>query len=147
MASTYLSLNYHIITATKHRRPLIATAWRARFHEYLGGTIRGLDGVPLAIGGVADHVHMLVALRATHRLSDFMREAKKASSAWAVAHGDPSFLWQESYAAFTVGVSHLHAVRAYILNQEQHHAKLSSEEQLKDLLNKAGVRYDPKHFE
>jgi putative transposase len=147
MATTYLSLNYHIVTATKERQPWIEPAWRGRFHEYLGGTISGLDGVALAVGGVADHVHLLVALRATHRLSDFVREVKKSSSAWATQHGNPSFKWQESYAAFTVGRSQLEAVRRYVLNQEQHHAHRSSTEEMRELLEKAGVAYDARYFE
>jgi REP element-mobilizing transposase RayT len=147
MATTYLNLNYHIVTATKDRQPSIGSSWRPRFHEYLGGTIRGLEAVPLAIGGVADHIHVLVGLRATHRLSDFVREMKKASASWATQHGDPAFKWQESYAAFTVGTSQLEAVRAYVLNQEQHHARRSSAEELEDFLRRAGVAYDPKYFE
>ena len=147
MATTYLSLNYHIVTATKDRRPWIAPSWRPRFHEYLGGTSRGLEAVPLAIGGVADHVHLLIGLRATHRLSDFVRELKKAGVCWAVRHGDPAFQWQQSYAAFTVGTSQLEAVRAYVLNQEHHHAQRSSAEELQDFLRRAGVSYDPKYFE
>src|SRR6476646_9073663 len=82
MGSTYLSLHYHLVFATKNREPIIAADWRPRLHEYLGGTIKGLGGVPEGVGGVADHVHLLVGLRATHCLADVLRELKKASSAW-----------------------------------------------------------------
>jgi putative transposase len=56
MGSTFLSLHYHIVFSTKDRRPLIKSTWRSKLHEYLGGTIRGLSGVPEIIGGVEDHV-------------------------------------------------------------------------------------------
>lgn len=82
MSSTYLSLHYHLVFSTKNRDPFIALAWRARLHEYLGGTVAGLGGFPQGVGGVADHVHLLVGLKATHTLADFMRELKKASSVW-----------------------------------------------------------------
>lgn len=82
MSSTYLSLHYHIVFSTKERRPMIADAWKSRLHEYLGGTVKGLDGFPQRVGGVADHVHLLVGLKSTHCLADFLRELKKASSAW-----------------------------------------------------------------
>ncbi len=147
MATTYLSLNYHIITATKNRDPLIVNSWRSRFHEYPGGSVRGLDGIPLAIGGVADHVHLLVGLRARHCLSDFVRELKKTSSVWAARHGDPAFQWQDSYAAFTVGISQIEAVRTYVLSQEEHHAHRSSKDELKQWLQKAGIHYNPDFFE
>src|SRR5687767_13287442 len=66
MGSTYLSLHYHIVFSTKERRPLIGADWRPRLHEYVGGTVRGLGGVAETIGGVENHVHLLVGLKATH---------------------------------------------------------------------------------
>ena len=65
MPSTHLSLQYHLVFSTKERYPLILKEWRADLHAYLGGIVKGLNGVPLAIGGVADHAHLLVGLRAT----------------------------------------------------------------------------------
>src|SRR5258706_16402439 len=102
MASTYLSLHYHLVFGTKHREPIIAADWRSRLHDYLGGTIRGLGGFPEGVGGVADHVHLLVGLKATHCLADVMRELKKASSVWVHEEIGEAFAWQEGYAAFTV---------------------------------------------
>jgi putative transposase len=90
-----------LIFATKDREPLIAPSWRAALHEYLGGTVRGLDGVPQGVGGVADHVHLLVGLKATHCLADFMRELKKASSAWAAdATRAANFRWRKAMQLF-----------------------------------------------
>ena len=98
MPSTYLSLHYHLVFSTKNRAAFIAPDWRARLHDYLGGTIRGLGGYPEGVGGVADHVHLLVGLKATHCLSDVMRELKKASSIWVHKEvGLRSFAWQEGY--------------------------------------------------
>ncbi len=92
MPSTYTSLLYHLVFATRNREPLIPSAWRARWHDYLGGTVRGLGALPQGVGGVADHVHLLVALKPTHCLSDFVRELKKASSLWvADTTGGPAF--------------------------------------------------------
>jgi len=126
MGSTFLSLHYHIIFATKHRKPSIAAAWRDRLYEYLGGTVRGLQGIPEAIGGVDDHVHLLVALRATHTLADFVRELKKAATAWMKDQKlDLQFAWQEGYAAFTVSPTARGGVRTYIANQPDHHRRKS----------------------
>ena len=148
MPSTYLSLHYHLVFSTKNREPAIATEWRARLHEYLGGTIRGLGGFPEGIGGVADHVHLLVGLKATHGLADVMRELKKASSAWLHEEiGLRAFAWQEGYAAFTVSATSREAVRHYIANQEEHHRIKSFQEELVEMLNKAGIEYDPKYLD
>ena len=146
MGSTFLSLHYHIVFSTKQRRPLIRSEWRPRLHEYIGGTIRGLQSFPKAVGGVEDHVHLLVGLRATHCLADFMRELKKACSIWAADEHEPEFSWQDGYAAFSVSATHRELVRKYIGNQEEHHKKVSFLDELKKLLEKNGVECDPQYL-
>jgi putative transposase len=148
MASTYLSLHYHLVFATKNREAVIAPEWRSRLHEYLGGTISGLGGYSQGVGGVADHVHLLVGLKATHCLADVMRELKKASSVWAHDQvGQRTFAWQEGYAAFTVSAPARTAVQQYIANQEEHHRVRTSRDELLAMLAKAGIEYDPRYFE
>jgi REP element-mobilizing transposase RayT len=147
MASTYLSLHYHVVFGTKERRPFIRPEWCHRLHEYLGGTVRGLGGFSRMIGGVEDHVHLLLDLRATHCLADFMRELKKASSMWVhEIISDREFAWQEGYAAFSVSATALPGVTRYIEHQEEHHRKKTFSEELEELLKLAGVEYDPKYL-
>ncbi len=148
MPSTYLSLHYHIVFGTKDRVPIIDSACRSRLHEYLGGTIRGLRGFPEEVGGVADHVHLLASLKATHCLADVLRELKKASSMWVheevrISH----FAWQEGYAAFTVSATARESVRRYIVNQEEHHRWRTFRDEVVEMLEKAGIAYDPKYLE
>ncbi|WP_254510564.1 IS200/IS605 family transposase [Anatilimnocola floriformis] len=148
MASTYLSLHYHLVFATKNRQPLIGVEWRSRLHEYLGGTIQGLEGYSEGVGGVADHIHMLVSLKSTHCLADVMRELKKAATDWV--HREiqlPKFSWQEGYAAFTVSPTGRGGVKSYIGNQEEHHRNRSSKDELLELLRLAEIDYDPFYFE
>ena len=148
MGSTYLSLHYHLVFGTKNREPFIVPEWRCRLHEYLGGTISGLGGFPEGIGGVADHVHLLVGLKATHCLADVLRELKKASSAWIHEKiGFRPFVWQEGYAAFTVSATAREAVQKYIANQEEHHRTRSFREELIKLLGRARIEYDPKYLD
>jgi putative transposase len=119
-----------------------------RLHEYLGGTVRGLDGFSQGVGGVADHVHLLVGLKATHCLADFMRELKKASSVWVHEEvGDKSFSWQEGYAAFSVSATARPGVQRYVAHQEQHHRARSYREELIAMLEQAGVDYDPRYLD
>ena len=148
MGSTFISLHYHIIFSTKPRQPLIAKSWRDRLHEYLGGTVNGLKGFSQGVGGTDDHVHLLVGLKSTHCLADFMRELKKSVSTWA--HNEISlaqFAWQEGYGAFTVSPTARSGVKRYIANQEEHHRRLSFVEELANLLAQADVDYDPKWLE
>src|ERR1700722_16214740 len=148
MPSTYLSLHFHLVCSTKSPQAPLASEWRSRLHDYLGGTVRGLGGYSDRVGGVADHVHLLVGLKATHRLADFMRELKKASSAWVHEElGLRSFAWQEGYAAFTVSATSRKAVKHYIDTQEEHHRVKSFREELIEMLAKAGMEYDPQYLD
>jgi len=148
MPSTHTSLHFHLIWATHQRQPLLGTEWRASLHEYLGGCARGLEAHPQGVGGVEDHVHMLVSLKPTHRLSDFMREVKKASSSWIrEQHGLRDFHWQEGYAAFSVSASAREAVRTYIARQEEHHRKTSFRDELVAFLAKYEIEYDPRFLD
>jgi putative transposase len=128
MSSTYLSLHYHLVFSTKDRAPVIAPPWRLRLHHYIGGAIRGLGGFPEEVGGIADHVHLLIGLKATHCLADVMRELKKASSIWVHEEIGSSqmFAWQEGYAAFTVSAT----ARAAVRKQVHRRARGTSSDQI-----------------
>jgi hypothetical protein len=122
--------------------------WRSRLHDYLGGTVRGLGGFTEGVGGVADHVHLLVSLKATHCLADVMRELKKRSSAWVHQEiGFAAFAWQEGYGAFSVSATSRETVREYIVNQAAHHLLTPFREELTVILKTCGVEYDPKYLD
>ena len=143
MPSTHLSLHYHIIFSTKNRTPIIAAAWRERLYAYLGGVVRNMGGVAEAVGGVNDHVHLLIGLRATHCLADAVRDVKAVSSRWA--HEEmkvADFAWQEGYGAFTVSGSQREQVRDYIARQEDHHKTRTFQEEYVEFLLRHGVDYD-----
>ena len=145
--STYLSLHYHLIFSTKNREPTIDPEWMTRLHEYLGGAVNGLDGITQGVGGVADHVHLLVGLKSTHCLADFMRELKKASSVWVRDEiGKKELVWQEGYGAFTVSASARVSGKHYIASQHQYHLKQTFREEFETFLQKSGVEYDPKYL-
>ena len=105
-----------------------------------------MNGVAEVVGGVADHVHLLASLRPVHCIADLMRDMKRDSSNWVKDNFDRRFAWQEGYAAFTVSPSATNSVRNYIANQEGHHAKHSFVDELKELLEKAGVAYEERYL-
>jgi len=122
---------------------MISDEWRGRLHGYLGGIINGLLGVPLAIGGVSDHVHLLAGLKSSHRLDYFVRDLKADSSEWVHKEiGKRMFAWQKGYAAFSVGPSSIESVRRYILNQEAHHKRKAFKDEYIELLRAAKIEYD-----
>jgi putative transposase len=148
VSSTPTCLLYHLIIATKDREPKIAVAWRERLHEHLAGIARGLGAASQGVGGVADHVHLIVSLKPSHCLDDFMRELKKASSSWVVDQvGEKGFRWQEGYAAFTINSTAREVLHNYLAREEEHHRKKTFREELMDLLKKAGLEYHERYLD
>ena len=126
MPSTYYSLHNHYVFSTKNRDPSLHEDIINQTHEYLGGIIRGLGAKPEMIGGVADHVHMLIGQKTTHCPADLVREIKKASTDWLRVE-QPDFSWQEGYGVFSVSPDRLDAVSKYIVKQPVHHSKKRTE--------------------
>jgi putative transposase len=148
VAQSFTNLLYHVLFSTKARGPLVTAEIESRLHEYLGGLVKARGGIPLAINGMPDHVHLLVKLRQDQALSDLLRELKSISSGW-VHDTFPSaggFAWQNGYAAFTVSESQAVKVAAYVRNQKHHHKKMSFLEELKMLLAAHGIDFDEKYL-
>ncbi len=147
MGHTYTALQYHIVFATKDRVPSIQPNIQTRLYEYIGGIVRGENGIPIAIGGMPDHIHLLASLHPTTSLADMLRRIKANSSKW-VHENMPemhAFAWQAGYAAFTVSRSILGDVEAYIRNQQTHHATLSFEDEFVAFLERHGIEYDERY--
>ena len=135
----------HCVFATKERRPFLTDGIRERLWPYLGGIARENDMKALAIGGVADHVHVLLSLPATLSVSKAMQMLKGNSSKW-LRETFPElrtqgFAWQEGFGSFSIGISGVEDTVAYIRTQEEHHRKKSFREEVKAFLKKHG--FDP----
>lgn len=125
MRTPFTQLYLHCIWATWDRMPLISSVIEARIVPAILSRCRELHAEPLAIGGMPDHVHLLVRLPTTLAVAELVKEVKGTSShlvTHAVAPGD-FFKWQGSYGAFTVGKGQVPAVRNYIEHQQQHHMR------------------------
>ncbi len=147
VSSTHLSLHYHVVFSTKHREPWFPPSMRVRLHEFMAGVVRTEEGLAHAVGGTGDHVHVLMALKATHSLSQVMQRLKSVSSRWM--HEEmrmAGFAWQEGYGGFTVGAPSLRRVKAYVMNQEEHHRTKTFQDEYVQLLRRGMVEYDPGHL-
>ena len=144
MSNTYTSLNYHIVFSTKNRELWLREDIRERLWPYLGGIARENGMKALEIGGVADHVHLLLSIPASMALSKAVQLIKGGSSHW-MKETFPKvtgFAWQDGYGAFTVSQSQLDAVREYIRNQEEHHRTKSFAEEYRAFLERHQVEFD-----
>jgi len=148
MAETFTNLIYHIVFSTKNRQPLITGAYQSRLYDYVGGTIRDLGGISLAINGTEDHVHLLAKLRPDKALSDVLRDLKANASGWMrdVFPDLKDFSWQRGYGAFTVSQSNVEKVQDYIARQKEHHQKKSFRDEFIEFLEANGIEYNEKYL-
>ncbi len=133
----------HCVFATKERRPLIGRDLQARLWPYLGGIARESGMKALVVGGVEDHVHMLLSVPATLSIAKALQLLKGNSSKWVhdtfKEHWE--FEWQEGYGAFSIGVSGVEETLKYIGGQREHHRTLTFREELEVFLKKHGMEY------
>src|SRR6478672_3982864 len=113
MPQSFACLHYHLIFSTKNREPLLPAELRPRLFEYFGGILRAHGGCLVAAGGVEDHVHLLVRLSREMSVAEALRLLKSNSSKWIhdTQAGPSAFAWQAGYAAFTVSLSQMDAVK------------------------------------
>jgi putative transposase len=123
--------------------PIIAE----EMHKYLGGISNSLDCPPIIAGGTDDHVHLLARQARTIALADWIKELKRGSSIWIKTKGPALelFQWQAGYGAFSVSQSQSERVQRYIAGQEQHHARLSFQDEFRQLLRKHGIEFDERY--
>jgi len=129
MPDALTNLVYHLVFSTRHRAPSIPDVLRERLYEYMGGIIREKRGILLEIGGMPNHVHLLVRFRADTSIAEMLRTIKANSSKWMneTIPGPKSFYWQTGYGAFSVSQSQIATICGYIQRQAEHHAKTSFE--------------------
>jgi REP element-mobilizing transposase RayT len=144
MPHTYSQDYQHIVFSTKERRKLIAQAIQPRLWSYMAGIGRNHGFLVLANGGMEDHVHLLIQVPARMATAEVVSLIKANSSRWMNEH-EMKFAWQEGYGAFSIGKSNLGLVTRYIANQEQHHRKMTFEEEFIGFLEKLGIEYDPRY--
>ncbi len=124
MRSSYTRLYIHLIWSTWDRLPLITPAIELRLYAAMAEKCREHQCIPLTIGGVEDHVHLLVRLHATVPVASLVKEVKGSSSHLVTHVIRPAefFKWQGSYGALTLAENDIPRLNMYIRNQKQHHA-------------------------
>ncbi|HET9183261.1 MAG TPA: IS200/IS605 family transposase [Candidatus Angelobacter sp.] len=130
----------HYVFSTKNREPLIAPEMESRLWAYMGGIARTNEIKPLAIGGMPDHVHVLLSLHPSVAVDKAVQLIKSGSSKWMHDQGHGYFAWQTGYGAFSIGMSQMNATVRYIANQKKHHAKKSFAEEWKIFLDRHGLQ-------
>ena len=147
MPHSLADLVVHVIFSTKERRPIITDELKTKLFPYMAGIVNERGGTPHIFNGMPDHVHMLASVPTGLSVADLMRFVKGSSSRWVHQEfpAKSTFGWQRGYAAFSVSRSRFDDVHRYIANQEEHHRKVSFQEELIAFLKKHKVEYDERY--
>ena len=148
MPQSLAKIYVHVIFSTKDREPVLVDEWRDELFQVLGGATNNLGCQSLIVGGVADHVHLLIQLSRTISIADAVGKIKSTSSAWINQTRGLStdFHWQGGYAAFSVSQSNVEAVREYIRNQPEHHQAESFKDELRNWLRRYEIEWDERYL-
>ena len=144
MANTYNQIYIHLVFAVKYRDAAIDKSWRQELYQSIIGLIANRGHKVYAIGGMSDHIHILVSLSPKQAISELVLEVKRASSLWIKEKQFVrcQFAWQEGFGAFSYGKSQVDNVVKYIQDQENHHAKRSFRDEYVSFLKLFGIEYD-----
>jgi putative transposase len=146
MGQSLSRLLVHSVFSTKDRRPFLGSEEiRNEIFAYMAGILKNLECHPIKIGGVDDHVHILISLSKNIALSQLIGRLKGSSSKRLKEKGVQGFAWQNGYGAFSVSESNVEAVTAYVTNQAEHHRKFSFQEEFRELLKRHRIAFDERY--
>ncbi|RAI89374.1 IS200/IS605 family transposase [Algoriphagus yeomjeoni] len=148
MAGTFSQVYLQYVFAVKGRENLLLKPWREEVFKYISGIIEGKKQKSIIVNGVSDHVHVFVGLKPSMSISDLIRDVKNNSSNFINKRGfvQNHFDWQDGYGVFSYSHSQLNQVYKYILNQENHHKKVSFRDEYYAFLKKFEIDHEEKYL-
>lgn len=147
MAHSFVRNYIHLIYSTKNRERYLRSDIRKRLWDYTNGIIRNVKSDPIEVNGHEEHCHILFQLHPTLTLSKAVQTIKANTSKW-LSETYPElheFSWQEGYAGYSVSSSQVNKVIEYIQNQEEHHKRVSFQEEYIAFLKAYGIEYDERY--
>jgi len=146
MPQSLATILIHAVFSTKDRTPWLTPEIRQELHPYLVGVLANIGCPSIQTGGVDDHVHILFRLSRTTTLAQVIEKSKTSTSKWLKTKGLPEFAWQSGYGAFSVGSAEVDRIVAYIQGQEEHHRKVTFQDELRGLLQQSGMEFDEQYL-
>lgn len=148
MAGTYSQVYLQVVIVVKGRANLLNKEWRTEVFKYISGIITNKGQKPIIVNGVGDHVHILIGLKPSMKISDLVRDIKNNTSNFINKQNwvKGRFAWQEGYGVFSYAQSQIDSVYNYILNQEQHHKKQTFREEYYNFLETFRVEYEDQYL-
>ena len=148
MPQSLAKVAFHIIFSTKHRRPWLKDeAIRKELYAYMATILKSLESPAIIINGVEDHVHILCLLSRNYAIKKIVEEVKTEPSKWIKTKGSQykDFYWQAGYGVFSVSESKIEEVREYIKNQEEHHRRMTFQEEFRRICERHEIEIDERY--
>jgi putative transposase len=146
--SSYRQHLYHVVIRTDHNLPTLNQDHAGELYSYLTGILRNKKCHLYRINGVETHIHVLTDMHPSLAPADIVRDMKASSSIWIKKSKlFPLFEgWSEGYGSFTCSYRDLDRLIEYVKNQQDHHRKITFEEEYRIILSEAGIIPDEKYF-
>ncbi len=149
MPQSLAKITIHIVFSTKNREPTLQDAeLRKELFAYMATILRdNVDSPALLINGMEDHIHGLISLSRKFAIMKVIQEAKTETSKWLKRQSPrlSDFSWQAGYGAFSVSESNIPMLRKYIQNQEEHHRKMTFQDEFRELCNRHNIEIDERY--
>jgi putative transposase len=148
MSQSFCDLVVHIVFSTKERTASILPSVEDELYKYICGICVDIDCPVIKINGVEDHIHILLHLSKVHSIAQVISEIKSNSSRWIKSKGTKysRFSWQSGYGAFSVSRPNIEGAIQYIANQKEHHKQVSFQDEFRNMLNRAKIKYEEKYL-
>ena len=148
MANTYTKCYFQLVFAVKYREAQIKNEWKDEMGKYITGITQNHGHKLLAIGGMPDHIHILIGYNLNQLIPDLVEDIKTSTDSWIKGRKLSRFRfgWQRGYGAFTYSYSQTDDVIKYILSQEERHRKKSFKEEYLEILEKNDIEFKEEYL-
>ena len=145
---SYVCTLYHIVLRTHRSEMAITEEYEGELYAYMNGIINNFKGKLYRVGGMPDHVHLLVSLPSTLAMASFVKELKVSTSKWMKSNPHfPTFTgWSQEYAGFTYSVHDKDKIINYIKSQKEHHKKLTFADEYRKFVEDNEIVIDERYF-
>ena len=147
MANTYTQIFIQIVFAVKFRARLVSPVWKNGLERYITGIVQNKGHKMIRLSCMPDHSHIFIGMKPHEALSDLVRDVKRDSTAFINSQNwvRGRFAWQEGFGGFSYSPRDVDRVVKYIMNQEEHHRRVTFKEEYEVFLREFGVEYDPRY--
>jgi len=117
-------------------------------YKYITGIVKNKGQKLIAINGTYDHIHIFLGIKPSIALSDLVRDIKNNSTNFINTNHfvKGKFMWQEGFGSFSYGHSQVDMIYKYIMNQKEHHKKMSFKEEYLVMLKRYDIKFDENYL-